>query len=330
MNPSLPSVAVIGAGMAGLVFAAELNGRADVTVFEKSRGPGGRMSTRHQEETDYDHGAQYFTARGRRFKKFLQPYLTSGDVAVWDARITTLTGGSRKYKRMWFEPHYTGSPGMNRLCQAISQTLTCHAETKILPLSGDGPPWNLVSESAQDLGHFDWVVSTAPAFQSAQLLPDAFSGQSELARTVMSGCNTLMLRLESDPAVTWDAAVVKDSCLEWLAFNHRKPGHDLTRPAMIVHSTNAWAEETRGLEDGEVAEHMMEEMLKLTELPRAIIQKTTVHRWRFAAVETAAGTDFLWDGERQLAACGDWCLGSRVEAAFLSATRLAKKWNNTA
>ena len=39
------------------------------------------------------------------------------------------------------------------------------------------------------------------------------------------------------------------------------------------------------------------------------------HRWRYALVETPAGTPFLSDPSG-LHACGDWCLGGRVEAAF--------------
>ena len=39
-------IAVIGAGLGGLIAARLLNNLADVSVFEKARGVGGRMSTR--------------------------------------------------------------------------------------------------------------------------------------------------------------------------------------------------------------------------------------------------------------------------------------------
>ena len=47
------------------------------------------------------------------------------------------------------------------------------------------------------------------------------------------------------------------------------------------------------------------------------------HRWRYALVEQAAGLPCLWDGAALLGACGDWCLGGRVEAAFDSGRALA-------
>ena len=38
-----------------------------VTVFDKGRGPGGRLATRRADDLRFDHGAQYFTARDPRF-----------------------------------------------------------------------------------------------------------------------------------------------------------------------------------------------------------------------------------------------------------------------
>ena len=58
--------AIIGAGMAGIACADALQAAGHaVAVFDKGRGPGGRMSTRRMETplgtVAFDHGAQYFT-----------------------------------------------------------------------------------------------------------------------------------------------------------------------------------------------------------------------------------------------------------------------------
>ena len=42
----MKTIAVIGAGLSGLVFARTLNADTKVVIFEKSRGFGGRMATR--------------------------------------------------------------------------------------------------------------------------------------------------------------------------------------------------------------------------------------------------------------------------------------------
>ena len=66
-------IAVIGAGMAGLACAQELlRADAKVTVFERSRGLGGRLATRRQGDLAFDHGAQFVTARSRPFVGYAQ------------------------------------------------------------------------------------------------------------------------------------------------------------------------------------------------------------------------------------------------------------------
>ncbi|MDD5480019.1 FAD-dependent oxidoreductase, partial [Rhodoferax sp.] len=65
--------AIIGAGMAGISCARALvQAGQRVTLFEKSRGLGGRMATRDSAFGSFDHGAQYFTARDKRFVQALE------------------------------------------------------------------------------------------------------------------------------------------------------------------------------------------------------------------------------------------------------------------
>ncbi|MGA8880775.1 MAG: FAD-dependent oxidoreductase, partial [Azonexus sp.] len=60
----VPHLALIGAGIAGLSCATALQQAGlKVSLFDKGRGPGGRMSTRRGDDWQCDHGAQYFTAR---------------------------------------------------------------------------------------------------------------------------------------------------------------------------------------------------------------------------------------------------------------------------
>ena len=66
-------IAIVGAGMAGIACARTLvQAGHRVTVFDKSQGLGGRMSTRGSAFGTFDHGAQYFTVRDDRFALALQ------------------------------------------------------------------------------------------------------------------------------------------------------------------------------------------------------------------------------------------------------------------
>lgn len=77
------TIAVVGAGIAGLLLARELKARgAEVVVFEKSRGLGGRMATKRVGEAVFDTGAQYFTAKSERFAAQVTELAAAGGRAV--------------------------------------------------------------------------------------------------------------------------------------------------------------------------------------------------------------------------------------------------------
>ena len=122
-------IAVIGAGLAGLSCAqALLRAGHTVHVFDKARGPSGRMSTRRAEDAhgpwQCDHGAQYFTARNAAFRTEVARWQQAGVAALWDARLASFDGSS------WSTPEtplerFVGAPRMTSpaawLLQALQQ-----------------------------------------------------------------------------------------------------------------------------------------------------------------------------------------------------------------
>ena len=66
----MKNIAIIGAGIAGISLANLLQKKVNLTVFEKSRGVGGRMATRRAAPYQFNHGAQYFKIANKAFKDF--------------------------------------------------------------------------------------------------------------------------------------------------------------------------------------------------------------------------------------------------------------------
>ena len=83
MNP-VPHLAVIGSGIAGLSCATMLHRAGlEVSLFDKARSPGGRMSTRRGDDWQCDHGAQYFTARHPEFRAEVARWQQAGVADLW-------------------------------------------------------------------------------------------------------------------------------------------------------------------------------------------------------------------------------------------------------
>ena len=83
-------VAIIGAGLSGLTAAQFLKDFADITIFDKSRGTGGRMATRRAAPYSFDHGTQFFTAKSEAFQAFIAPLINAGVIVRWDARFAQI------------------------------------------------------------------------------------------------------------------------------------------------------------------------------------------------------------------------------------------------
>ena len=315
------SIAIIGAGIAGLALARRLSAFAEVTIFEKSRGTGGRMATRRGEHGSFDHGAQYFTIRDPAFHDALEPMLDNGTVQAWSEPLHRMNSDGQVEKLEDRSPRFVAVPAMTALAKRWASSLNLQTETQIRKISGDPRRW-LVETEDERFGPFDWVISSAPAPQTAALMPFKEPEQAMLREVRMNGCFTLMIRLPDEARLPLSACTVEHPVIGWIAANHTKPERD-TSPCLVVHANNEWAQTHLDAALDPVRENMLAALAGLLpNLPLASAINIALHRWRHASVEQPLGEAFLLDENRQLAACGDWCLGNRVEAAFLSGHRL--------
>jgi predicted NAD/FAD-dependent oxidoreductase len=317
-------IAIIGAGLAGLTLARELSIVADVVVFEKARGVGGRMSTRYAEPFYFDHGAQFFTARTETFKGFIEPFIASGDIAEWKGKIITFEAGKEPDKSMWFEPHYVAVPNMNSLCKKLSQNITLLLNTEIAPLEArreDG--WHLADKNNTALGSFDWVISTAPPAQTARLFGTYLESDASLHKAKLLGCYTLMIGFKRPWDKQWIAATIRDNPLQWLAVNSSKPGRDTNVTCLVAHSRHDWAEEHMD-DDMETAQaFLVKELEEVTGLDLGQCDYLSTHRWCYANLAERQPLPPYIDDQLKLASAGDWCAASRIEDVWLAAQSLA-------
>lgn len=93
---------------------------------------------------------------------------------------------------------------------------------------------------------------------------------------------------------------------------------------MVVHSTNAWAEAHMEEDPDSVLQHMLDEASLVTGLDLRRARHRKVHRWRYANIGKQEGATYYVDRRNTVAACGDWCVHGRIEAAFTSACDLAE------
>lgn len=331
-----PRVAIIGAGIGGLVAARTL---ADhgliVRLVEKSRGVGGRLATRRLDDGSHiDHGAQYFTARDGRLARYVGSWVDDSLVAPWLGRIVQLRRGELAADQST-TPRYVGLPSMNRLAKHLANGLDVTLERTVAQLRRCEQGWRLLDAEGESVGDFDAVVVNCPPVQAAALL----RGHTELCRriesVVMLPCWTVMLRLAGPPA-DFDGAFVADSPLAWICRDSSKPGRGtVDGERWVLHATPDWSSAHLESDREWVSERLLAEFFELTGIrvggtsngdksasTHELVSAST-HRWRFAIPRQPLDDDCLWDPVTKLGACGDWCGGPKVEGAFLSGVAMA-------
>lgn len=314
------NIAMIGAGMAGLACGEALSrGGHSVTLFDKGRGPGGRMSTRRVPtalgEAAFDHGAQYFTVRDAGFAASVDSWVAQGCVAAWPA------AGSDAF---------VGVPGMNAPIRQMAADAIVHWGTRVtdIVIADETGGWQIgVNGGAAQ--HADAVIIAVPAEQAAVLAASIAPAMAALAgKTAAAPCWTAMFAFAERLPIAIDCirGAAADP-LGWAARNNAKPGRSGPE-AWIVQAGPDWSA-VHLEDDGELIGATL--LAALADriggpLPDPIAQST--HRWRYAR-SGSAGIPALWDEERRIGMCGDWLIGPRVEAAWLSGTALGAMIGNT-
>ncbi len=229
----VPRVAVVGAGMSGLIAARTLcDSGMKVTVFEKSGGVGGRMATRQLNgQSAFDHGAQYFTVRDARFRRYVDSWIEQGLVSCWPAdfhsqagvvvlRDGVLQADSNSVDR------FVGVPGMNSVCQHLAQGLELRLQTRASRVQLRQGELTLFAEQGPSLGSFEQLVLAIPAPQALPMIEQSPELVAAIANINMHPCWAVMATFEQPLTNAWVGAFLHDSFLSWAARNHTKPGRN--------------------------------------------------------------------------------------------------------
>ena len=323
-----PKIAVIGAGLAGMFAARTLSDHGlDVTVFEKSRGPGGRMSTRRvNNELHFDHGAQYFTARDKRFQRYVQAWKQQGVVAHWPDTnsgkgIVVLKDGAVE-KESSPQDRWIGVPTMTAICKHLlnsaADQLSIQSETRIQQVCNGGTNVKLIDSAGKSLGVYENVIVATPAEQANDLLQDFPELTRQIQTVTMLPCWATMIAFPDKIPLSWVGAFVHESFLSWIAVNSSKPGRPSKHDGFVLHAQPKWTEKNWDVQPDEIALSMQDEFFRCTGIARQEPTFRIAHRWRYALAEEPS-KDCCWsDHTNRVTICGDWLNGSRVEGAFLS------------
>ena len=312
------TIAILGAGMAGLSAASSLAAAGHkVVIFEKSRGVGGRTTTRRHGDYRFDHGAQYFTVRDEAFQAQVARWREAGIVAPWEGRVAVWDGAGPK-PTTGETRRFVGVPGMNAMCHGMAEGLEVHLKTRIEKVARTQSGWELTDSEGRVYGGFDTLVSSLPPAQALALVGDACNLTDAIAGASMAPCWAGMFVLEATLPWDWHGLFVNEpGPIRWIARNGSKEGRP-EHEVLIVHAEQGWTEQNLECQPEEATEALWQALTTL--LPLGDVEPTLrmAHRWRYSVADGSPEVPCLSDREARLIVCGDWCIGARVEGAWLS------------
>ena len=320
-------IAIIGAGLAGCTAAEKLieNG-ANVVVFEKSRGLGGRLSTKRRKWAWLDMGAQYFTARSSEFSQQVARWVDEGSVKKWEAQFLRFDSTGLSISPDDNE-RFVGTPKMNAfLDKHRNSPMTIYFEHKIKQISTDDGAYYIETEK-EHFGPYKAIICTAPYDQAISMLGTELTPSIRDNGFVMSPTWAVGLQFAEPLDIHQHEHIggifVKKGNLSWVGHNSNKPtrSENDTGDTWILHFNPEWSAQHIEEAGEKIIEEGIASFEKIVDAQLPAITNKIAHRWRYARNKKSdqPETDgYLQVNGEAIYLAGDWTLGGRVENAYLS------------
>lgn len=315
-------VVVVGAGWAGLSAASRLQTAGyRVVVVEKGRGAGGRSATRRQDGFQFDHGAQYFTARSEAFKNAVSEWQVRDLITTWSPRMSVFGSRPESAGRPP-DARWVAVPGMNAVLSDLAEGLDCRFARRVERMQ-HADRWRLTLVDGEEL-EADAVVLTAPPAQAAALLGPDHPLSARLERVPMEPTWALMAGFEFLPDPGFEAAFDNEGPLSWIASNASKPARGAAS-AWVAHASVEWSRNHLERDADHVAATLYAALCRRLDCSRLKPAVLTAHRWRYAQCREEIEMGCLWQEDQRLAVAGDWAAGNRIEGAWTSGQAAAEQ-----
>lgn len=317
---SRPNVVIIGAGMAGLTAARQLQSKCNVVVVDKGRGVGGRLATRRIGDATLDHGAQFMTTHTAEFADVMAQFAEEGVAMEWFHGRIGPTGAHDSDGH----PRYRGVVSMNAVAKQLATGIDVRTASLVKSVLVGNDVWHVNMEDGTAIGA-DAVIATAPVPQTLALLANggvALAAEDEAALQAITydPCLALMAVLDGPSGLVEPGAVdPDDGPIDWMADNAIKGISAV--PAVTIHATAEFSQANWDASNDAIAE----QLLVAAELAsNAQMDSLQIQRWLYARPSVEHPERFLQiSGLPPFVCAGDAFGGAKVEGAALSGAAAA-------
>lgn len=318
-------VAIVGAGVAGLAAGRTLS-KAGITVvlFEKSRGPGGRLATRQVGDFLFDTGATSIAPRGLEIERVMLREVDTSDLVPIEKPIYTHINlrpqpGDPGRNAV---PRYTYRSGNNHLAKLLAEGLDVRTNTTVDHLERSNGRFEVEGEA------FDRLILTPPIPQTSLLLWSL--GESRpVANARYRSCLSIMLGFDQPTCPTPYHALIDPEQrhpLTWISIESAKsPGRAPDgKCAMVLQMSPSYSHDHYQTDDDKLLKDVLPWVVQLFGPDYRSPVAVDTKRWKYSQPETTAVFDSVNRNHNGVVLAGDGLSAGRVERAFESGVQAAR------
>jgi len=317
----MKSIAIIGAGFSAATLSYFV--KKDLDFYEKSRGVGGRCSTRRVEEVGlFDHGLQYIKNPNSEFKKMLNDYsIWQGNFKIYENNQLINDEGKERI---------INENGNNLLVKNLfkNKNVFINKELKNIEKKSDHLQLTFKDDTQEQ---YKTVIITAP-FQQAYNLTKQFT-ESYFSKFNYSMQPNLTVMVAFNKSLKLDLSAIhfeNDDVLGFAANENTKKKNLINKNLELwtIQSSLKYAikniREYRNNKQVLIDETLKSFSNKLkVNISKEQIHYSDIHGWLYAYNLNTAKPNYYWDSDLRLGICGDWFSGNNAESAFFNAKYLA-------
>ena len=303
---------IIGAGAAGLTCAKQLlrNGFT-VSIFDKSRGVGGRIATRRIKNGTFNHGAS-------RIPNFRNHNNLPKDL------INLLETAARQRILIPQDNYFTSFASMKTFTTYLSEGIDIKKDSEITSVRRLNSGIELhFKDSPKIQLNQEFLIFAIPQPQVLNLLNNHFPEIFDLVQpakmyTSISGLFAF------DESVPLKQSFVENDYICGFHENSRI-GQRLKLDCWTIHSKKIYGKKLSHLNKAQIKEQLFQdfEQLASRNFPQPIYSDG--HRWLYGFTEKALNKNYIFQKRDKIGICGDWCRGDSVLDASISGMLLADK-----
>lgn len=330
-------IAIIGSGISAAAICYYLDkNKYHIEIFEKARGLGGRMSYKRIDDAIFDHGANCFGAiHCEEFVRFISPLIKKDLIQRWTGNFFVYDSANNRIQNKEEKERLISCPRSNSLIKEIFNNIDVkqiHLGKKAFKIiSKKDKKLQIIFDDQSKSSDFDYVITSAPAPQSAELIPENCSFLKQIKQINYNATYALMLEFKNNDIekskLYFSHIAVKHDIITRIAYENSKPSRDLKNHCILIQSSSEYANNNLETDIDKIKEDMMQTFAKITKITKKP-ESSWIHRWLYSNPKNNLNIDQLFDYDLNIGAIGDYLNRPRIEFAFESGFKMAKLLNS--